>query len=249
MNQLIRCINCNEIYLKTPFDQCPEYEFKSFPSMENLHDIERNDFQELLEHHCGHRLEDLRIIEDSYISEKAYSEPIKASYFKATNGKEKSLIKKFRERIEDPLKYELFAKDYSLVCTAIEIQSKEITRQLNKEFKAGPLPQFKIDAFLKLFKHIASTLAIDKLERIPEESLNPLEVYYKMDDVSLAFLLRNCYNIFNGQDYLDIVEFIHDNKDDGVLLFKATYQIQFTERVFDGCWWRWGESLSPGAEE
>jgi hypothetical protein len=48
--------------------------------------------------HHGHRLENLKIIEDSFVSEKAYSEPIKTSFFKATNGKEKFVVKKFRER-------------------------------------------------------------------------------------------------------------------------------------------------------
>jgi hypothetical protein len=50
-----------------------------------------------------------------------------------------------------------------------------------------------------------------------------------MDDVSLVYLLRNCRNIFNAQEYLGIEEFIHRHKDDGVLLLKATYGIQITE--------------------
>jgi len=41
--------------------------------------------------------------------------------------------------------------------------------------------------------------------------------------------LRNCRNIFKGQEYLAIEEFIHRHKDDGVLLLKATYKIQLTE--------------------
>ena len=31
MNQLIRCKKCDEIFMKTPFDQYPEYEFESRP--------------------------------------------------------------------------------------------------------------------------------------------------------------------------------------------------------------------------
>lgn len=228
MKQLIRCINCNEIFLKTPFDQWPEYEFKSNRSPESFRTLERDDFQDFLKYHRGHRLEDLKIIEDSFISEKAHLEPIKVSYFKATNGKERFVIKKFREKIDEPLRYQLIPGDYSLKCIAIEIQSKEIKKQLETEFKTSPLSQTKMAAFIKLHQRIAEMIDIKNLERVPEESPHPLEIYYKMDDLSLMYLLRNCRNIFKGKEYLDLEEFIHRHRDDGVLLFKATYEIQIS---------------------
>jgi hypothetical protein len=229
MNDLIRCINCDVIFLRTPFDQWPEYESYTNGSLQSLRTIERDDFQNFLKSHYGHRLEDLKILEDSFVSEKNYAEPVKTSYFKATNGEESFVVKKFREKIDEPLKYQLIHGDYSLSCTDIEIQSKEIARQLKTEFKTSPLPQHQIEAFLQLFQYIAKTTNIQRLERIPEESPNSLEIYYKIDDISLVYLLRNCRNIFKGQDYLNIEEFIHRHKDDGVLLLKATYKIQITE--------------------
>lgn len=228
MNQLIRCKICDEIFMKTPFDQYPEYEFDSGRSLENFRSIERDDFQDFLIHHHGHRLENLKIIEDSFVSEKAYSEPIKTSFLKATNGKEKYVIKKFRERIDEPLKYQFFSGDYSLKCTVIEIQSEEISKQLKRELKP-PLSQNKIDAFLRLYRAITEDIDIKDLERIPEESHHPLEIFYKIDDLRLMYLLRNCRNIFKGQEYSAMEEFIQRHKDDGVLLLKATYKIQLTE--------------------
>jgi hypothetical protein len=229
MNKLIRCINCDEIIFKTPFDQYPEYESHSNSSSESFRTLERDDFQDFLKNHHGHRLEDLKILEDSFISEKDYAEPIKASYFRATNGRENFVVKKFREKIDEPLKYQLIWGDYSLRCVGIEIQSKEIIKQLNAEFKTNPLDQNQIEAFLKLFEYIAKTVDIEKLERIPEESSNASKIYYKMDDISLTYLLRNCRNIFKGQEYANIEEFIHRHKDDGVLLLKAIYKIQIIE--------------------
>ena len=214
--------------MKTPFDQYPEYEFDSDRSFDNFRGAERDDFQEFLIHHHGHRLENLKIIEDSFVSEKAYSEPIKASFFKATNGKERFVVKKFRERIDEPLKYLLIPGDYSLKCITVEIQSEEIAKQLKWELKP-PLSRGKIDAFLKLYRAIVEDIDIEDLERIPEESDRPLEVYYKIGDVPLMYLLRNCHLIFKSREYSAMEEFIHRHKDDGVLLLKATYQIQFTE--------------------
>ena len=229
MNQLVRCINCDQFFLKTPFDQWPEYDSFSNCSPESFRSIEKDDFQGFLENHRGHQLEDLQIIEDSFVSEKAYSEPVKISYFKATNGKKNFVIKKFREKIDEPLKYQLIGGDYFLKCVDVEIQCKEIARQLEAEFNAAPLPQNKIDAFLKLYKRVVEMIDINNLERIPYESSNPLEIYYKLNDVGLAYLLRNCRNIFKGKEYLDIEGFIHRHKDDGVLLLKTLNKIQIIE--------------------
>ncbi|NWF91993.1 MAG: hypothetical protein HXY46_03685 [Syntrophaceae bacterium] len=229
MNQLIRCVNCDAIFLKTPFDQYPEYDPDSTHSPESFRTIEKDDLQDFLKNHRGHRMEELKVLEDSFVSERDYIEPVKTSYFKATNGTEKFVIKKFREKIEEPLRYQLIHGDYCLKCIGIEIRSEEIAKQLQAEFKATPLPPDKLEAFLKLFHYIAKNTDVNKLERIPEESSNPLEIYYRIDDISLVYLLRNCRNIFQGQEYTAIEDFIRRHKDDGVLLLKATYRIQINE--------------------
>lgn len=228
MNQLIRCRNCDQIFMKTPFDRYPVYEFDPDRPPETFQIIERDDFQDFLTHHHGHQLEDLKIIEDSYVSEEGYSEPVKTSFFKATNGREKFVIKKFRERIDEPLQYQLVPGDYSLKCVAVEIESEEICKQLQRELRPSP-SQDKIDAFLRLIGTIIEDIDTKNLERIPEESHHPLKVYYKIDDVRIMYLLRNCHNIFKGQEYSAIEEFIHRHKDDGVLLLKGTYEIQLTQ--------------------
>lgn len=228
MNQLIHCKNCNDIFMKTPFDQVPEYEWDPNRLPENFRSNERDDFKDFLIHHQGHQLENLKVLEDSFVSEKSYSEPIKTSFFKATNGKDHFVIKKFREKIDEPMKYQVISGDFSLKCTAIEIQWEEISRQLKREIKP-PFSQTQIDAFLKLVRTIFKNMDIEELERVPEDSPHPLEVYYKMSDVHLMYLLRNCRNLFKGQEYLAMEEFINRHKDDGVLLLKATYKIQFTE--------------------
>jgi len=86
MNQLIHCINCHEIYLRTPFDQTPEYEWEPLSSLRESPGIEKDDFQDFLRNHRGHQLEDLKIVEDSFVCEKPYAEPVNISYFKASPG-------------------------------------------------------------------------------------------------------------------------------------------------------------------
>ncbi len=229
MNQLIHCINCHEIYLRTPFDQTPEYGWEPLTSLRETQGVEKDDFQDFLRNHRGHQLEDLKIIEDSLVSEKPYSEPVRISYFKATNGREHFVVKRFRERIDQPLKYQLIRGDYSLKCIDLQIQSEAIRKQLEREMKPC-LTQTQLDNFLQLVQHVGKRLDVNTLERVPEESAYPLEIYYKMDDISLMYLLRNCRNLFKGKAYAEIEGFIHRHKDDGVLLLKAIYRIEILEK-------------------
>lgn len=229
MNQLIRCTACNKIFMKTRFDQWPEYEPISGGSSDLLPGREKDDLQDFLKDHRNHPIENLQIIEDSLVSEKPYSEPTKTSYFKATNGKERFVIRKSRERIEDPLTYELLPGDYSLKLLRLEIQAEAIMKQLEREWSHSSFSRPKGDAFIRLCCKVLETVDIENLERIPEDSPHPLETYYKMDEVSLAYLLRNCRNIFKGPEYQEIEAFIHRHKEDGVLLLRATYGILMAE--------------------
>ena len=216
--------------MRSLFGEPLEYRLDPGLSPEHFQNVERDDFKDFLSNHQGHLLEDLDIIEDSYVSDKAYSEPVKTSFFKATNGKEKFVIKKFRESIDEPLKYELVSGDCRLQCVSVEIQAEDIVKQLARDMNPS-LFQDKIDAFLKLMSVLVEGVKIQELERVPQESHHPLEVYYKIGDVHVMYLLRNCHRIFKGQEHSAIVEFIHRHKDDGVLLLKATFKIQITQKA------------------
>jgi hypothetical protein len=230
MNQLIRCINCDAVFLKTPFDQEPEYEGTPSLSPYSVRAVERDDFKDFVTGHDGHRFEELTVISDSLLSDKDYIEPVKVSYFRATNGKEHFVIRKFREKIGDPLRYEMISGDYSLECISLGVQARDISKQMEREFRERPLSKEQIDSFIKLYEHLVKTVDVKNLEKATEESPNPLVVYYKMDDVTLMYLLRNCHRIVKRQEFSDMEEFINRHKDDGVLLLKATYKIRIVER-------------------
>ena len=232
MNQFIRCIDCGEGFLKTSFDQWPEYKYEVTRPSDSVRKVRRNDFQEFSITHSGHRLEHLTLVENSFVSEGQYMEPVKTSYFRAINRKkEKFVVKQFREKIGEPVKYQVVPGDFSLECLSVKIQCKEITKQLEVEFKERPFLKTQISAFLKLYRRVAHYMDIKHLERTPEEPCHPLVISYKMDDISLSYLLRKCRGIFKGQKYSNIEKFIYRHKEDGVLLLKARYKIHITGRV------------------
>jgi hypothetical protein len=224
-------MDCGEGFMKTPFDPCPEYEYDPHHPCEPVQVIKRDDFQEFLTTHHGHRFEYLEIIENSFVSDKNYLEPVKASYLKATNSKkERFAIKRVREKIGEKLRYLVIPGDSFLECAGVEVQFEEITKQLKMEFRTHPFSETKISRFLRLYRRIVRGIDVNELERISEESSHPLEEFYKMDDMSLFYLLRNCRNIFKGVEYSDIEDFVYRHKDDGALLLKARRRIQIVEK-------------------
>ena len=229
MDPFIHCITCDTLFHKTPYDQVPEHEWGSKDSPDRVRTVERDDYEDFLQDHRGHRLEELQVVEGSFTGTGDYREPVKTSYWKATNGKERFVIKGSRKDIRDPLRYQLIRGDYQLKCLSLEIQSREITRQLEIEFKTNPLSQNKITAFLDLMQEVTQGLDAGHLERVPEESLNPLEIYYKMDDVHTAFLLRRCQKIFDRGEFERVQEFVHHHREDGVLLLIGKHQIQMVD--------------------
>ena len=231
MNKFLHCIDCGEGSMETFFDQYLEHEYDPSRPSEPVKIIKRDDLQEFLKTHQGHQLEYLKLVENSFVSEKDFVEPVKTSYFKATNNRgQKFVIKRFREKIDERLKYQVVRGDYVLELDEIDIQAREITNQLELEFVTHPLTSNQISRFLKLYKRIVRGVDAKKLERISEESPNPLEVYYQMDDMSFYYLLRNCRNIFKGKQFSDIGDFIYSHVGD-VLLLKARYRIQIIEKA------------------
>jgi hypothetical protein len=230
MDQLIRCINCDQVFHRTAFDQLPEYE-PSPTKVDSFQTVAVDDYRNFLENHRGHRMENLRIIEDSFVSEKAFIEPVKVSYFKATNGKERFVIRKSRENILEPLTYDLIYGDFALNCVKVEAQAKEIRKQMENELADMGLTKDQLDGFVKLCQGLAGGVDVKTLSRITEDASHPLEIYYRMDDVSYAYLLRNCRRIFQGTFFQAVQEFADRHRDDGILLLKATYRIELIETV------------------
>jgi len=241
MGRLVRCVKCDAIFLKTPYDQVPEYGGDVPNQGRNVHALERDDYGDFLKNHHGHRLEDLTIVEDSLVGEREYAEPVNVSYFKATNGKERFVIKRHRERIDDPLRYELIHGDYSLNCVAVDVQSREISQNLERVLRGRPALAQKIHAFIKLYQQVSRQVDLTRRKRVAEGSDHSLEVYYRIDEVSLVYLLRNCRTLFEPEEFPEVEAFIYRHKDDGVLLMKATYEIQVKERV------RSAEETSPAS--
>lgn len=57
--------------------------------------------------HREHQVEELTIDAETSVSDKPSYEPLKVSYFEATNGRERFLVRRTKERLDAPAFYEI----------------------------------------------------------------------------------------------------------------------------------------------
>ncbi len=65
MNKILRCVTCDEVFFKTPFDHALEYQVSSEISSHTFRTINKNDLRDFMRVHRGHLTEHLDLIRGS----------------------------------------------------------------------------------------------------------------------------------------------------------------------------------------
>jgi hypothetical protein len=223
--KLLRCKQCNEVINLTEYDSSPEFEYDE--KKQEIFERQMDDRQSFYLRHDGHELEELSIKKNSYISEDLYLEPIKVSYFEATNGSENFVVKKWRRSIEEPVKYEQIIRGRLEINLNIDIQANDIRRQIKKDIPS--LSDSKIDQFIRIVQKVISQINSQKIKRITAESDNPSVFYSSLDDDSLNNIIKLSKKIFDGKEREKIKRFIYQNNDYNdvlTLVVKRHFQVK-----------------------
>jgi len=222
----IRCVKCNQVIHNTDYDCFPQYQ--TDPSLDEITEKPMDDMKKFMDQHKHHKIEDLTIVKDSFISEGRYGDPMKVRYFEATNGNERFIIKQWRDDINSSLKYELIP-GYIKTNFKLEAQYNEIRKQISEEIRNPPLTENKIEQFIQIIEKVVSQLPNrDKIE-ISAETDTPLISYCKMDINSIRKILVLSKKIFNAEELKKIEQFIHWNNrynEPMTLLLKKTFIIK-----------------------
>jgi len=204
---LIRCVQCNAVAMVTPFDQTPEYTRVGG----NWEIAEMDDRARFLEKHEGHRLEELRILQDSFISRQDYLEPVKTAFFEATNGKEFFVIKRERKSISEPQIYELIQGRLIFTPTDLRIDKAGLQEELEKEFPPPSLISKKIKYFVKELQRAVSLLDAGSLKRVPFEGSNPSVWYYYIGEGTLEEVFTHSSEMLSKAEAKAIRAFLTKN--------------------------------------
>ncbi|NIQ39028.1 MAG: response regulator [Proteobacteria bacterium] len=219
--QLVWCVQCNALALFSSLDQAPEYEKQKG----EWQVLEKDDQAAFISSHQGHHLEELHAIEDSFMSDGNYAEPIKTSYFEATNGKQRFVVKRVRERIHDPQRYELIPGKLGLTLRKPEIDTLAIQRQLERESSTRHLSREKIHGFVIQLAEAVSHLNPEDLKRAPFEGPNPSRRYFIVEEGIMEEVLEKSSQFLTKNEAKLLGEYVRKNLGEPLLM--AMVRIEF----------------------
>lgn len=213
VKKLLRCRQCNQVI--------PLY--GDFIEIEdNVHlpgivwaDDDLKIKEEFSLNHNGHALEELSVDYDTYISDKPSFELIKVSYFEATNGRERFLIKRNRERLDRPAHYEIIPGKLKLSNVAYEILEDEVREQIGSLNESSKLAEEEINSLIKALqeelKNISPEELFQELE-IVEEDDNPLNLLATFKDKNWQNIIQRLQSYLSPQQSKHILDFLEKNR-------------------------------------
>ena len=222
---LIRCTVCNAIMQMTEGDFSPHYEWNNG----EIDEIETDDRKVFLHKHKDHKTELLTPLTPP-ISDKPYGEPLKSSYFEATNGTERFLIKQWRSTIEDPFAYEIIEGKIRLTNGTLRAQTTAIKKQLQTENNLS-LSERKVNYFIQAVRAEVKQLDPDTLA-ISAEGETPLASFYQMGSTCIERILERCQEKFTQRELNKLRDFINRNNEyDDVMTVISKKEFAITKSV------------------
>ena len=222
---LIRCIDCNTVVNMTEWDRCPHYAWHKGEIKEQ----EGNDREIFFQSHKGHNIEELIPLTPP-ISDKPYTEPLKAAYFEATNGTRRFLIKRWRSTIDAPLTYEIIEGSIVLTNGKVRAQAEAIKKQIRMEHNSF-ISEKKLDCFVKAIEKEVESVDPYTLEESTEGE-TPLISFYTLGTECVDRILTRCQDTFNQNELKLLRDFvIEHNEYDGVMTVVAKKEFTIGDGV------------------
>jgi hypothetical protein len=225
MGTLIRCTKCNAIMHMTEGDFSPHYAWNNG----EINEIETDDRKAFLEKHKDHKTEHLTPLTPP-ISDKPYREPLKTSYFEATNGTERFLIKRWRTNIEDPFAYEMIEGRIVLTNGTLRVQASAIKKQIQAEGDTL-ISERKVNSFIQAIRTEVEQLDPDTLA-VSAEGETPLVAYYQLGSSCVDRILTRCRGKFTQRELNKLRDFINQhNEYDDVMTVVSKKEFAIKTRV------------------
>jgi hypothetical protein len=214
MKNLIRCIDCNFICAETPFDQTAEYH--SSESGNEYSIIEKNDWDDFKNRHRGHKVQKLIVLDPALYSKGAYFDPCRITYLTASYKKETLLIKKWRETVTEPLRYDV-VQGRLQVKKSFKIQKRDLRKQLLYEIRDTVVKE-KVSSFIRIVQEEA--LRHDPKQGHHEifEGSDAQINYQPLKEEQITRILKRCSAVFTREECKRIACFIRSNcENNGVM--------------------------------
>jgi len=210
-NIILRCSECGELFCPTRYDKYPSYIFDQSDGV--FHEQKVDDLNVFTSAHSGHSIEELEIVDGSFCSSYPYWEPVREDYIKVEDGTDVFTVKRWRQNINEPLRYEVVNLDLVIGKPILSIQSESIKRQMIADSKLYGFDKALIELFICLYKSFVFQVNIDNLFESGFSMGNPMVSYAKIDEQSKEKFLRLCLRIVRSRRIDALRNFIDNNSE------------------------------------
>lgn len=221
-NILLRCTTCNELFYPTRYDKYPSYSFNE--SDKSFRENENNDLYVFNVEHKDHNISELRIVENSFCSNYAYWKVIREDYLRAEDDLKTYTIRRWRNTIDEPLKYEIINYDIVYGKTKLEMQYIDIKRQMIADLKIYKFDTSVAETIISLYENFVSQITLDDIIECGFSINDPMVSYAKLNDESKTNFLKYCEDTLSFQQIKMLEQFIDNNSEyDDVMNIKIIH--------------------------
>jgi hypothetical protein len=163
-----------------------------------------------MDQHAGHALEALSALGEQRFLEGLSSDPMAVAYVQVTNGRREFLLRRSRRSIAEPLRFEPVEGSLAEELVGLEIQEREIRKELKLRFRAdgGPLSDAKVDLFIDLFRAAAGRIDAAGVSATELSCENDNVAYAALEAPTREALLRECASLFTCGETQALRQFI-----------------------------------------
>lgn len=227
----IWCRNCNEVHHMTQFDKAPRHRFEGGEQIE----LPMDDRRAFLQRHSGHRLEGLQGIGERHFADGEAPNPMGVGYVEVTNGEESFVLRSSRNRIEDPLHFELIRGRLKAVHGTVSIRENEIRKEMKRHFPwraSERLDDEKIELFIRLFGEIVKELDPRHVDPGGCDDGAGSVACGVLSPATVDRLMRKCRTYFDPESLAGLKRFVEAHRDkDGVLTLRLVKQYEIEQRL------------------
>ena len=164
--------------------------------------------------HSGHPLEEHIIEEGSWVSERPAYEPLGVTYYLASNGERRFLIRRTKAALDQPASYEIIPGKLKISNVSLGIQEVDLRRQIVAEEEFSLLLKRKMEKFIEAFREEMSGISPEDLEEeaeAVEDGETSLYAYGSLRRYRWERILNRCDRYFKDSELKAIWKFIDEN--------------------------------------
>lgn len=229
--KFIHCRNCGAVHHVTALDKAPSYFVGAGVAQERRAD----DWRSFMDLHAGHGLEALKALGEQYFPAGSAADPMAVAYLEVTNGHREFILRRCRGNIGEPLRFEPIEARFGAPVVALEIQEREIRKELNLRFCRAPgqaLSDAKIDLFISLFRAAASQLDARGVTVTEPSYTNDNISYAALDEPTKDFLFTQCARHFTDDEVEALRRFVDTHSAGAdVMMLVLRRRVPIEERV------------------